>query len=62
MKDTMLEIANRVDVFFIEQSPIHKAMRRLADELQEMNIPFAIAGAIGPTRPGTSGQLLMSRC
>lgn len=52
MKDTMLEIANRVDVFFIKQSPIHKAIRRLADELQEMNIPFAIAGAMAANAPG----------
>ena len=52
MKDTMLEIATRVDVFFMEQSPIHKAMRRLADALQEMNIPFAIAGAMAANAHG----------
>ena len=52
MKDTMLEIAKRVDVFFMEQSPIHKAMRRLADALQEMNIPFAIAGAMAANAHG----------
>lgn len=52
MKDTMLDIAKRADVFFMEQSPIHQAMRRLADALQEMNIPFAIAGAMAANAHG----------
>ena len=52
MKDTLLDIAKRADVFFMEQSPIHQAMRRLADALQEMNIPFAIAGAMAANAHG----------
>ena len=52
MKDTMLEIAKRADVFFMDKSPIHKAMRRLADALQGMNIPFAIAGAMAANAHG----------
>lgn len=52
MKDTLLDIAKRVDDFFMEQSPIHQAMRRLTDALREMNIPFAIAGAMAANAHG----------
>lgn len=29
-----------------QESPIHEAMRRLSETLQEMDISFAIAGAM----------------
>ncbi len=44
--DTMLEIAKRVDAFMRERSPVHDTMRRLAKALNELEIPFAIAGAM----------------
>ncbi|MEM1304852.1 MAG: hypothetical protein AAGG46_08140 [Planctomycetota bacterium] len=46
MPDSMLEVARRADEFFMGQSPIHQAMTRLAKTLGEMQIPFAIAGAM----------------
>ncbi|MEM6655749.1 MAG: hypothetical protein AAF596_08100, partial [Planctomycetota bacterium] len=46
MPDSMLEVARRADEFFMGQSPIHQAMKRLAKTLGEMQIPFAIAGAM----------------
>lgn len=48
----MLEIAKRVDAFFMAKSPIHETMRRLADALREMNIPFAITGAMAANAHG----------
>ncbi|MEM6798264.1 MAG: hypothetical protein AAF589_02005 [Planctomycetota bacterium] len=49
MADSMLDIARRADAFFMGQSPIHQAMRRLAKTLGEMQIPFAIAGGMTAT-------------
>lgn len=46
MKDSLLDIARRTDAFMMEKSPIHEAMRRLSKTLKEMDIPFAIAGAM----------------
>ena len=46
MPESVLEVAKRVDKFFMEASPIHETMRRLARILDEMKIPFAIAGAM----------------
>lgn len=48
----MLDIAKRVDDFFMSTSPIHQAMARLAKTLGEMNIPFAIAGAMAANAHG----------
>ncbi len=48
----MLEIAKRVDQFFMQQSPIHDTMRRLAAAMNEMQIPFAIAGAMAANAHG----------
>ncbi len=46
MPDPILEVAKRVDQFFMGTSPIHTAMQRLTQALSEMQIPFAIAGAM----------------
>ena len=52
MPESILEVAKRVDQFFMETSPIHTAMRRLAKALDEMQIPFAIAGAMAANAHG----------
>lgn len=52
MKRSLLKIAKEADRFFVNASPIHDTMRRLADRLQEMNIPFAIAGAMAANAHG----------
>ena len=52
MKETMLDIAKRVDAFFMEKSPIHETMRRLAEALKDMKISFAIAGAMAANAHG----------
>lgn len=52
MPVSMLEIAKRVDEFFMGESPIHHAMRRLNKTLGEMNIPFAVAGAMAANAHG----------
>ena len=48
----MLDIAKRADEFFMGTSPIHQAMARLTKTLGEMNIPFAIAGAMAANAHG----------
>lgn len=48
----MLDIAKRADAFFMGTSPIHEAMARLTKTLREMNIPFAIAGAMAANAHG----------
>lgn len=48
----MLEIAKRVDEFFMGTSSIHQAMQRLAKTLGEMQIPFAVAGAMAANAHG----------
>lgn len=48
----MLEIAKRVDAFMMERSPVHDTMRRLAKVFHEMEIPFAIAGAMAANAHG----------
>jgi len=52
MPESILEVAKRVDQFFMETSPIHETMRRLAKVFQEMDIPFAIAGAMAANAHG----------
>jgi hypothetical protein len=52
MPESMLEIAKQVDRFFMQASPIHDAMRRFAHVLHEMEIPFAIAGAMAANAHG----------
>jgi hypothetical protein len=50
--DTMLEIAKRVDEFMMERSPVHDTMRRLARTFADLEIPFAIAGAMAANAHG----------
>jgi hypothetical protein len=48
----MLEIAKQVDAFFMQRSPVHDTMRKLAAALRELDIPFAIAGAMAGNAHG----------
>jgi hypothetical protein len=48
----MLEIAKRVDAFMLERSPVHDTMRRLAAAFSDLNISFAIAGAMAANAHG----------
>ncbi len=48
----MLEIARRVDEFMMERSPVHDTMRRLAKAFNDLEIPFAIAGAMAANAHG----------
>lgn len=52
MTVNLSQIAKRTDAFFMEKSPIHDAMRRLTKTLGEMNIAFAIAGAMAANAHG----------
>lgn len=52
MTKSILDVARRADEFFMQVSPIHETMRRLSKVLQEMNIPFAIAGAMAANAHG----------
>lgn len=52
MAKSLLEIAKQVDEFFMGTSPVHQAMSRLTKTLGEMNIPFAIAGAMAANAHG----------
>ena len=52
MKDSLLDVAKRTDAFFMEKSPIHEAMRKLSSTLKDMNLSFAIAGAMAANMHG----------
>jgi hypothetical protein len=52
MSRSLLDVAQRVDQFFMGTSPIHAAMQRLAKTLGEMQIPFAVAGAMAANAHG----------
>jgi hypothetical protein len=52
MPTPLSEVAARADEFFMGRSPIHDAMRRIAKALADMNIPFAIAGAMAANAHG----------
>lgn len=52
MEKSLLKIAERADQFFMGTSNIHQAMRRLNNTLAEMQIPFAIAGAMAANAHG----------
>ena len=52
MVDSILDVAKRADEFFMEKSPIHDAMRRLTKVFGEMQIPFAVAGAMAANAHG----------
>ncbi|GIW70880.1 MAG: hypothetical protein KatS3mg102_0422 [Planctomycetota bacterium] len=46
------EVLERAGRYFMGESPIHRAARRLARTLDEMGIPFAIAGALAVNAHG----------
>ena len=48
----MWTVAERADAFFMNKSPIHETMRRLRDAMADLEIPFAIAGAMAANRHG----------
>ena len=52
MTESILDAAKRADAFFMKQSPIHDAMQRLNTALTEMQIPFAVAGAMAANAHG----------
>jgi hypothetical protein len=66
MPQSILDVARRADEFFMKTSPIHSAMQRLAKTLGEMQIPFAVAGAMaanahGHTRTTADVDILIRR-
>jgi hypothetical protein len=52
MPESILEVAKRADQFFMGTSPIHAAMQRLTQALGEMQVPFAVAGAMAANAHG----------
>ena len=54
MQKNLSAIARKADLFFMSKSPIHETMRRLSATLGEMNVPFAIAGAMAANAHGLS--------
>ena len=52
MGHSILQAAKQADEFFMGTSPIHQAMARLASTLGQMDIPFAIAGAMAANAHG----------
>lgn len=52
MRVSLLKIAREADEFFMNRSPIHDTMRRLTRVLDEMKIPFAVAGAMAVNARG----------
>ena len=52
MRESILDVAKRADLFFMEKSPIHAAMRKLAKAFAEMEIKFAVAGAMAANAHG----------
>jgi hypothetical protein len=52
MPENILGVAKRADLFFMEKSPIHETMHRLHKVFDEMNIRFAIAGAMAANAHG----------
>ena len=52
MKASLSTVLERAGAFFMKQSPIHSAARRIAETLTEMKIPFAVAGALAANAHG----------
>src|SRR3990172_8317199 len=52
MKTSLSTVLQRTGSFFMKQSPIHGAARRIAATLMEMRIPFAVAGALAANAHG----------
>ena len=46
------KVLEQAGEFFMKQTPIHAAARRIADTFQEMRIPFAVAGALAANAHG----------
>src|SRR5687768_16265435 len=49
---TITEVTQRADRFFMKVSQVHEAARRLADTLDALGIPYAIAGALAANSHG----------
>ncbi len=52
MPENILDVAKRADEFFMGTSSIHQAMQRLCRAMGELQIPFAIAGAMAANAHG----------
>lgn len=52
MSESLFDVAKRADLFFMEKSPIHETMHRLRTAFNDMNIRFAIAGAMAANAHG----------
>ena len=52
MRNSLATVLERAGSFFMKQSPIHHAARRIADTLTEMEIPFVIVGALAANAHG----------
>jgi hypothetical protein len=66
MRVSMADILDRVGAFFMKHSPQHAALRRIALELDELGVPYVIAGAMavnahGHERTTSDVDLLMTR-
>ena len=48
----IFDVLERAGAYFMKQSPIHLAARRLAETMADMDIPFAIAGALAANAHG----------
>ena len=66
MAESILVVAKRANKFFMEASPIHETMRRLSKTFTEIQVSFAIAGAMaanahGHKRTKSDVDILISR-
>jgi hypothetical protein len=52
LKTSLSIVLERAGEYFLKQSPIHRAALRIANKFNEMNIPFAIAGALAVNAHG----------
>ncbi|MCC6510177.1 MAG: hypothetical protein IT423_13810 [Pirellulaceae bacterium] len=52
MPENILDVAKRADLFFMEKSPIHETMHRLRKVMADMDMRFAIAGAMAANAHG----------
>ena len=62
MARSLTEVCREVDLFFMGESRVHNAARQLSRGLQELKIPFGIAGALAANAHGhqrtTGGYVL----
>lgn len=52
MKRPLTAVLERVGDYFMKRSPIHDAVRRIAQTLAEMGISFAVADALAANAQG----------